>query len=131
MTANTWHIPLDPHTRPPLSLNDRLHWRVEARHKKELRLLVALRARMGGIPAVDRVAVELHWQPRDRRRRDADNPVPTTKACVDGLVDAGVVTDDDHTHVQHLGVVFHDPEPGHGGRLWLVVSEVTESEATS
>lgn len=47
------------------------------------------------------------WKPR-RGRYDPNNLAPTTKACVDGLVDAGVFVDDDHLHV-------HGPDHRHGG----------------
>lgn len=42
-------------------------------------------------------------------RYDPPNLWPTVKACVDGLVDAGVLPDDDHTHV--IG-----PDMRHGGK---------------
>lgn len=35
----------------------------------------------------------------DNRRRDPGNWYPTAKAIVDGLVDAGILIDDDHTKV--------------------------------
>ena len=47
------------------------------------------------------------WKPR-RGRYDPGNLYPTAKACLDGLVDAGMVADDDWTHV--LG-----PDMRHGG----------------
>lgn len=40
-----------------------------------------------------RVVVTYHWT--DRRRRDPHNWSPTSKALVDGLVDAGLLPDDD------------------------------------
>jgi len=36
---------------------------------------------------------------RSARRFDPNNAADTTKAMVDGLRDAGVLVDDDHTHV--------------------------------
>jgi hypothetical protein len=35
---------------------------------------------------------------QDERRRDVANYYPTVKAAIDGFVDAGIITDDDHTH---------------------------------
>ena len=59
--------------------------------------------------------VTLHYRPRDNRRRDADNLVPTLKALCDGLVDAGLVPDDTpnymHKHKPEVGgyyVVYED-----------------------
>lgn len=85
-------IPL-PYTKPPLSLNDRMHWRKKAGIVKAIRAHVAEQAREQ-VPAVSAVNVELHYVPRDARRRDKDNLVATLKPCLDGLVDAGVVPDD-------------------------------------
>jgi Holliday junction resolvase RusA-like endonuclease len=42
----------------------------------------------------------------DNRRRDADNPAPTCKAIVDGLVDAGLWPDDSPEWVETLGSRF-------------------------
>jgi hypothetical protein len=47
------------------------------------------------------------WKPR-RGRYDPNNLWPTVKAVVDGFVDAGLLADDDHTHV--IG-----PDMRHGG----------------
>lgn len=47
------------------------------------------------------------WKPR-RGRYDPNNLNPTTKACVDGFVDAGILVDDDWNHV-------HGPDHRHGG----------------
>lgn len=47
------------------------------------------------------------WKPR-RGRYDPNNLAPTTKACVDGFVDAGILADDDWNHV--IG-----PDHRHGG----------------
>lgn len=59
------------------------------------------------------------YKPRGGRW-DPGNWYPTAKACVDGLVDAGLLVDDDHEHV--IG-----PDMRHGGkgpaRLVLVISE--------
>lgn len=88
----TWMIRL-PYTRPPLSLNGREHWRTRARHAKTIRAHVREWATYT-IPNLERVAVELHYVPRDARRRDADNLVPNLKHAIDGLVDAGIVADD-------------------------------------
>lgn len=47
------------------------------------------------------------WKPR-RGRYDPNNLNSTTKACVDGFVDAGILADDDWNHV--IG-----PDHRHGG----------------
>jgi crossover junction endodeoxyribonuclease RusA len=115
-------IPLDPYTKPPLSMNDRSHWSKAHREKSRLRDIVFYRCRQLKVPHLDRVAVELHWLPKDRRRRDGDNPMPTIKACVDALVQARVLDDDDTSRVVHRGLVLHDVDGDDTkphGNLWL------------
>lgn len=113
-----------PWTSPPLSLNHRRHWRAHARKAAELRetahvLAKKHRLHIGG--PYPHVEVTLHYVPRDRRTRDSENPIPTLKACCDGLVDAGVVEDDDPTHMTKHMPVIHDPS-GLNARLWLAVA---------
>ncbi|MEV4021857.1 hypothetical protein AB0K14_03305 [Actinosynnema sp. NPDC050801] len=110
-------LPL-PYDRPPLTANQRHGWRRRARLTAGVRRTTATLARSVGVPALGRCSVRLVWTVTDRRRRDADNLVPTLKACADGLVDAGVVVDD----VPAL-MVKHMPEIvlGERGALVLVV----------
>lgn len=81
-----------PWPSPPLSSNQRLHWARKADLTRTVRETTRLLGR--GITPQRHVTVGLVWVVGDRRRRDADNVVPTLKACADGLVDAGVVPDD-------------------------------------
>lgn len=80
------------YARPPLTANQRLHWRERADRTSGIRTSARFLARR--IPYLGRCEVALTWVVTDRRRRDADNIVPTLKAMCDGLVDAGVVSDD-------------------------------------
>lgn len=80
------------YARPPLTMNQRIHWRTRAKLTKDIRQATALLARR--IPDLGRCEVGLTWFVTDRRVRDADNLVPTLKAMCDGLVDAGVARDD-------------------------------------
>jgi crossover junction endodeoxyribonuclease RusA len=122
----TWTLTL-PWTRPPLSLNDQMHWAKKGRITKDVRTVARVLARNARIPAQDRITVQLHYQPATKRRRDGDNLTATVKPCVDGITDAGVVVDDDSTHVTHLPTVIHDPVPGQrAGALWLVITPVEE-----
>ena len=88
------------HPRPPLTANDRTHWRTKARVTKALRQEAAARVTALRIPEYPRIRVSLVWVVKDRRRRDGgENIAPTLKPLIDGLVDAGVVADDDQFHV--------------------------------
>jgi crossover junction endodeoxyribonuclease RusA len=120
--TGTWTIRL-PYTRPPISLNSRMHWATKARFTREIRSLVAFTARQQRIPAMDSAHIELHWVPRDRRRRDSDNPYPTLKAAIDGLRDARVLSIDDSSEYVTSRVVI-DPANPRDPHLLLVLERV-------
>jgi crossover junction endodeoxyribonuclease RusA len=98
---------------PPLSLNQRLHHLDKARRTAQIRQDTN---RLGqGIPRLGRCDVTLIWYVTDRRRRDAENPVPTLKAMCDELVTLGVVPDDTPEFmVKHMPVIEWTAEgPAH------------------
>lgn len=98
-TAPVWEFQLPILT--PLSLNDRLHWRVKAEKVAELRQMGWGLAKHHKLPkGMQRIRVTLIYRPRDRRRRDVDNLVATLKPLIDGLVDARIVRDDTPEHIQ-------------------------------
>lgn len=121
--AEAWTIRL-PYQRPPLSANQRLHWAAKARLTREIRRDSALLIRAAGVPPCERVKVRVLWCVADRRRRDPSNVMPTQKAVVDGLVDAGVVPDDTPDFVveemPHIMLV----EKGETGLFLQVVGRV-------
>lgn len=82
-----------------LTANDRTHWTKRNPITQTLRQTTALIARNQRIPRLDRIHITGILRPHDRRRRDPANWYPSFKACVDGLVDAQVIADDDHTRV--------------------------------
>lgn len=88
-----------PWTTPPISLNDRGHWRTKAARVKYVRYQVAQLLTLHRMRPARRIHVTLHYVPRDRRRRDADNLVGTLKPCIDAMVDAGLVRDDSPEYV--------------------------------
>lgn len=107
--------------RPPLSMNQRLHWARKARITRELRHEAAVRARSMRLGPYRHITVTLHYQPRDNRRRDRGNLMPTHKALLDGLVDAGVVPDDNPTYVDEQMPQIHPPVKGQPARTWLTI----------
>lgn len=118
-----WELDL-PFRRPPLSLNDRMHWSVKARLTKEVRMIARVKAR--NIPDLEKCSVELVWFVNDKRRRDTDNPVATLKALCDGLVDAEVVPDDTPDYMIKLPVrIEYRPKTERQAGLVLVVREET------
>ena len=95
-------LPLEA-TNLLLSENGRGHWRERARLSRYWRTLTQIEARSlinrGTWPRLQRahITVTISWP--DRIRRDPANYTLTAKPIVDGLVDAGLLPDDDHEHV--------------------------------
>lgn len=108
MTRYDIRLPWD---KPPLSLNDRGNWRGRHRRTSQVRAVAASLTRAQHIPPAQRVRVTLTYVPRDGRRRDADNLVATSKACCDGVVDAGVVRDDTPDLMDKPMPVIAPPNP--------------------
>ena len=81
-----------PWQAPPLTANQRYHWRKKAAITADIRQWARLLFRTTYMQAP--ITVQLDWHVPDKRRRDVDNAVPTLKAICDGLVDAGLVPDD-------------------------------------
>jgi crossover junction endodeoxyribonuclease RusA len=97
--------------RPPLSANDRMHWRKKAAITADIR--TAARLAFAQHPPVSRVEVRMTWVVTTKHRRDADNTVPTLKAICDGLVDAGIVPDDTPEFmVKHMPVIVMGDRAG-------------------
>src|SRR5262245_56987221 len=71
----------------------------EARIKRQIRGEAKLLAKAAKIPQLDRIHVHGLVVPPNPRIRDPANWYPSFKAAIDGLVDAGVVPDDNPTHL--------------------------------
>lgn len=94
----------------------REHWAAVRRTAKDIRTAACAIARSQRIPLIERARIVyvIHPSPQ-MRRRDPSNWAESAKAGVDGLVDAGVFTDDDATRV-----IGPDPrlgEPVKGSQL--------------
>ncbi len=118
-----WTLDL-PYERPPLNSNQRLHWRKKADLTRQVRSAAYFAAKNAHVLPCEKVRVTLTWFVRTaNRRRDADNVVPTLKALCDGLVDAGVVTDDTPAEMEKvMPVIIY--RPGQQSGLQLHVEEV-------
>lgn len=120
MTAPTTYRLDLPWPRPPLNHNQRGHWARRSPVIREIRETTAWLAKAQKIPACGHIIVQLHYAPGRRRKLDPMNLTATSKPAIDGLVDAGVVPDDDSTHVlEATPAVYFPPEPG--PRCWLTV----------
>jgi Holliday junction resolvase RusA-like endonuclease len=115
----SWTIEL-PAGMDLLNANQRYHWRVRAERTKHIRSTAEILARGAKIPTLARAHIIGEFRPPNRRRRDVANLYPSFKAAIDGLVDAGVLEDDDDTHLvgpdMRLGPV----------RLGQIVLHITE-----
>lgn len=97
-----------------LNANDRMHWAQKARVTRTWRQAGLITARQQQLPAFERIEIRVWVHKTTARRYDAMNLYPTFKAFVDGLVDYGLIPDDDNEHL--LGPIImqgakHD-QPG-------------------
>lgn len=117
-----------------INANQRLHHRRRAEYTAALRSaameavaecapLMAAMVGLGDRPAMERAHILGVIHPATRRRIDPANLYPSFKAATDGLVDAGVIEDDDSTRVigpdMRLGPVVR------GGQLVLIIRPLT------
>lgn len=112
-----------PYPKPPLTANDRPHWRVRHQKTRMMRSDAHHLAKSAHLPfGCERITVGLHYRPKANRRRDPSNLMPTQKALLDGLVDYGLVPDDCPPYVTELMPQIHPAEKGRDSALWLTIS---------
>ncbi|UTN92978.1 RusA-like resolvase [Gordonia phage Finkle] len=119
-----------PWPSPPLSLNDRQHWRAKANKTAAVRHTMHQIAKAARLPRnVDHLTVQLVYRPRDRRRRDTDNLVATLKPICDALAAGttkhpgyGVVQDDTPEWMAKPEPLIVPAEKGKGGAMWLLLT---------
>lgn len=115
--TRSWQIELPD--SPMISPNSRTHWSKRSECAQVWRTAARLLARQARIPTLERVTIGLdHW-PKDRRRRDPDRNSLVIKWCIDGLVDASVIADDDAAHVAEVSLRMHAPRDDRQP-LWLL-----------
>lgn len=121
------HVPKAPLKRPWLSANDRDHWGRRRGLTEHYRTKTAelVRAAHGDRPPADFLHVIAILAFGDEKRRDPHNYILTAKACVDGIVDAGVVFDDNSKHV--IGPDMRRNEKLDEG-IWLRITEIGKLE---
>jgi len=110
----TLHIPAPPikpvrkrktgktyQRNPMLNANDRDHWRVLSPIRKAWRDLGHAHGQAAGLAAHgwQRVRIDADIHRPIASRSDAGNWYPTVKAVIDGLVDAGLIPDDNDDHL--------------------------------
>ena len=100
-----------------LTSNQRLHWGERARRTRALRWRATLAYRAAGKPRMEVAHCVATLTYRDQRRRDDHNIMPTLKACVDGVVAAGLLPDDDTTHLTGPDIRVTEPDREQPGYL--------------
>jgi crossover junction endodeoxyribonuclease RusA len=106
-----------------INANDRDHWRKSAGKTATIRSVARGQAR--GIPRLGKVKIKVVYYAPDNRRRDVSNLFPSCKAAIDGIVDAGVLKDDNDKFVVALEIVrgeYNIPK----GQLVIEIIEVGE-----
>lgn len=113
-----------------LNSNQRMHHKPKAKLTAAIRdaameavsespaLMAALAAAKPG-PLFERAHILGILRPATARRADPANWYPSFKAAVDGIVDAGLLDDDDHEHV--VGPDMRLGTKAKGGQLVLMV----------
>lgn len=124
--TSVWEYVFDLPHAALLTSNQRPHWRVRKDRTAALRARGAVAGRSWPRTSLPRahVTAVVAWPPLTRRR-DAANLWPTVKPLIDGLVDAGVLPDDDDTHLSgpDWRVSREHAAPGHV-RITLVFHPV-------
>ena len=85
------------HGNQMISANDRMHFRVKSQITQFLRKFAATKT--WKTPVYTRknpCSVTIDVRPPTSRRMDAPNWYPTVKALIDGLVDSGLLSDDNN-----------------------------------
>ena len=109
---------------PIVTANSRSHWSHRAECAQVWRTATRLLAKQARIPHMERVSVSLdHW-PKTKRRQDTDRISMVAKWCLDGIVDAGVIDDDDSTHVPEVVLRMHPPRQDRKPCWLLTVTEM-------
>ena len=110
-----------------VSANDRSHWQSKARLVKVWREAAAVHATAAKLPHTDKPVHITGYVCRiDSRRADAHNRILTVKAVIDGLVDAGVLDDDNDKHVTAVTMRAGEPVDRKQHPLGVLVLEIAE-----
>jgi crossover junction endodeoxyribonuclease RusA len=110
-----------------ISLNDRTHWRAKANQVSTIRSGVKLRAHSVQMPkGLKRIRVEMHYIPKDKRRRDPLNLVATLKPIEDGLVDYGLIPDDTPEFLDSVMPIIDPPQKVvANSRVYLIITDLS------
>lgn len=120
--GRTWQLTFDERPTPQNAYR-RLHHHQRAAYDRRWRNTFAWLARQAHLPALDMVSITVAQACHRPPLPDVGACFATAKAAIDGLVDAGVIPDDNPAHVKFLG--FAAPERGPIDLFALIVEELT------
>lgn len=127
MSAQSWTLDM-PCPAPWLNANSRTDRRRQTPARRAWRDAAHVYARQAKLPKLGRAHIIAELRFTDRRRRDVGNYYPTIKACVDGLVDYGLLDDDSDNYLVGPDLRVGEPVPRGFlfpvGRLVLTIREV-------
>lgn len=106
----------------PPTENSHRHWSVAARDRKHWRNIVKLRVYMQR-PAKPLSACKITCTRFSSSEPDMDNLMRSFKSVLDGLVDGGII-EDDNTKVIKEYSVRHEFAPKNKGKISVVVEEL-------
>lgn len=105
-----------------INANDRPHYHAKAKLTKAWRQAACVAVRAGFHPYRFELArVVVYYRFPNNRRREVSNLQPTSKAIVDGLVDALLLVDDDDKHV--IGPDNRREYPNGPARVTVTIEE--------
>jgi Holliday junction resolvase RusA-like endonuclease len=108
-----------------INANDRLHWRKKAQLTATWRgVTEELATEFPAKPFRSRVHITVAIRWPDNKRRDPGNWYPTAKACVDGIVAAGLLKDDSDEYV--LGPDLRREYPNGTPQVTITITELEE-----
>lgn len=122
----TWTVELPAGLGRNLSANARHHHMVQHKLNKKFKAAAAWCARAAHVPHLEQARIVAEYRPPDRRRRDPDNLAPQVKAAIDGIVQAGVLTDDSSRYVTSVEMRIDEDRRVRGGQLVLHITELPE-----
>jgi len=108
---------------PLISANDRSHYRERSKKTEKLRSEAYKAAKAQPFMPFTKVRIRCIFRAPDNRRRDVANLYPSFKACIDGLVDAGVMKDDNDSVVRELSLVRGENLPKKGQLVIQVIED--------
>lgn len=121
-----------PIPQPGCDSNSRVHWALKAKHKAVARddACTAGMVAVAGTPDWKSMGMPwrsasllIRWYHPTVKHRDRDNIVSMLKASIDGLVDAGILFDDDQLTVLPVERFTDKSDP----RVELVITKTEQS----